>query len=178
MKIIKGHTDEICGIDSDPTGRYVATFAHHDSYANIWDIEAESTKTLVTPAFRVNTGIELSKIQFRNMKKATAILSALNKQQIMLYRVKFAQTEQKTLKVNGIIKDEGAAILAAEFFGKSQLMIAFDTPSGCTFKELSFTSEDGSKIIKEQTVNSKTGKSTAATTAESVFCSYSLTFIV
>ncbi len=154
MKIIKGHTSEIAGLESDPTGRYIATFAVHDSYVNVWDLES-AEKTLVTPLFQTNTNIEPAAVHFRDLKKSAALMLVSSKSQVQLYRIKFDDTDSSALKIAASIKDAGNAVLAANFFGKSQLVLIFDLPHGCAFKPMNYLSEDTKKMIKEQLMDSK-----------------------
>ena len=155
----------ILGIACDFSNRYIASFSLHDSYVNIWDIESEE-KTIVTPSFRVNTGLELIQIEFRKLDKTTQMVVAVSKEKIQFYRIKILSEENKTLKLSGTIKDEANMIDSCRFIGKTQIMISFRMPQGCSFKTMEYVSDQG-KIAKMKIVNSKTEFSIKQKTAKS-----------
>ena len=122
MKLIKGHTGEIRGIEATADGRYIATYQKDKTYVNLWDLETEE-KVIVTPKFRANVGTEILQLKVREVKKgSTAVLLVTAKENIILFRVKFNQ-ESKTLTASGIIKDEGDNILSCEFINKSNILV-------------------------------------------------------
>lgn len=120
--MIKGHTGRIAGIECAADGRHLATFAHNESYVNVWDLES-AEKVLVTPAFRVNANVEIRQVKMKNLKKGVAgILVVLSKDRMQVYKIKYGETA-KTLSVNGCIKDDGAMLLACDFYNKTDIMV-------------------------------------------------------